>query len=55
MSTVPSDHLKEEFLTLYSADKHVTGEDLMQSLLELEVEQLDGCITGKLHLDMCIQ
>jgi uncharacterized glyoxalase superfamily protein PhnB len=54
MSTVPtSDHLKEEFMALYSADFDVTGGDLMQSFLGLEVEQLDGCI--KLHLDTYIQ
>ncbi len=54
MSTVPnSDHLKKQFLALYSADFDVTGEDLMQSFLGLEVEQLDGCI--KLHLDTYIQ
>ncbi len=40
-------------MTLYSADFDVTGGDLIQSFLGLEVEQLDGCI--KLHLDMYIQ
>ncbi len=31
MSTVPtSDHLKEEFMALYSADFEITGGDLMQ-------------------------
>ena len=44
-----SDHLKEEFMALFSADFDVTGGDLMQSFLGLEVEQLDGFI--KLHLD----
>ena len=54
MSTIPtSDHLKEDFMTLYSADFDVTGGDLMQSFLGLEVEQLEGCI--KLHLDTYIQ
>jgi hypothetical protein len=57
MSTVPtSDHLKEEFMSLYSADfdvSHVTGGDLMQSFLGLEVEQPDCCI--KPHLDTYIQ
>jgi hypothetical protein len=48
-----SDHLKEEFMALYSADFDVTEGDLMQSFLGLEVEQLDGCI--KLHLDTYIQ
>ena len=53
MSTIPtSDHLKEEFMALYSADFDVTGEDLMQSFLGLEVEQQEGCI--KLHLDTYI-
>ena len=50
MSTIPtSDHLKEEFMTLCSTDLDVTGGDLMQSFLGLEVEQLEGCI--KLHLE----
>jgi len=40
-------------MTLYSADLNVTGGDLMQSFLGLEVEQLEGCI--KLHLDTYIQ
>jgi hypothetical protein len=56
MSTVPtSDHLKEEFMALYSADFDVTRGDLMhwQSFLVLEEEQLDSCI--KLHLDTYIQ
>ena len=50
-----SDHLrvKEEFMALYSADFDVTGRDLMQSFVVLEVEQLEDCI--KLHLDMHIQ
>ena len=34
MSTIPtSDHLKEEFMALYSADFDVTGGDLMKSFL----------------------
>ena len=43
MSTIPTlDRLKEEFMALYSADFDVmTGGDLMQSFLGLEVEQLD--------------
>ncbi len=54
MSIIPtSDHLKEEFMALYSADFDFTGGDLMQSFLGLEVKQLDGCI--KLHLDTYIQ
>ena len=54
MSNIPtSDHLKEVFMSLYSADFGVTGGDLMQSFLGLEVEQLEGCI--KLHLDTYIQ
>ncbi len=49
MSTIlTSDHFKEEIMALDSADFDVTGGDLMQSFLGLEVEQLDGCI--KLHL-----
>ncbi len=54
VSTFPSsDHLKDEFMALYSADFDVTGRDLVQSSLGLEVVQLDGCI--KLHLDTYIQ
>ena len=54
MSTVlTSDHLKEEFMALYLADFDVTGGDLMQSFLGLEVEQLDCYI--KLHLDTYIE
>ena len=48
-----SDHLKEEFMALYSDGFDVTGRDLMQSFLGLEVEQLEGFI--KLHLDTYIQ
>ncbi len=40
-------------MALYLADFDVTGGDLMQSFLGLEVEQLDVCI--KLHLDTYIQ
>ncbi len=38
-------------MALYSADFDVTGGDLMQSFLGLEVEQLDGCIkpSGYVH------
>jgi hypothetical protein len=54
MSTIPtSDHLKEEFMALYSVDFGVTGGDFMKSFLGMEVEQLEGCI--KLHLDTYIQ
>ncbi len=58
LSTIPtSDHLKEDFMARgfhgYSADLDVTGGDLMQSFLGLEVEQLDSCI--KLHLGRYIQ
>jgi hypothetical protein len=54
VSIIPTlDHLKKGFTALCLADLDVTGGDLMQSFLGLEVEQLDGCI--KLHLDTYIQ
>jgi hypothetical protein len=51
MSLIPTvNHLKEEFMTLYSADFDVTGGDLSRSS---EVEQVEGCI--KLNLETDIQ
>jgi hypothetical protein len=54
MMHVPTcDKLRDEFLELYKKDFEITGGGLMETFLDMEVEQPDKVI--RLHLDSYIQ
>ena len=54
MMHVPTcDKLRDEFLQLYQKDFEITGGGLMETILEMEVEQPGKVI--KLHLDSYIR